>query len=375
MHSTRLFSNMVGAKVALMMFISMQVSAQQWWRDDFNGSGSPSSSNWNVDHANGGFGNNELQFYTNRTSNVTQGSNCLQLIARRENYGGNAYTSGKITSYGKRHWGSGFIEARMSIPMGQGLWPAFWMLGVNIGSIGWPACGEIDIMEHVNNDNGIHGTIHWNGPNGYASYGGYRANVGPSGWHNYQINWNNNSIRWYVDGNLYHTANIANNINSTEEFHRDFFLILNLAVGGNWPGSPNSGTPFPSTLWVDYVAVYAPNTSLTGREGIVNEPQTFTSLDNNRSRTFEPTTTSPEEVVSLTAYPSPFTDKLTYTVPEEHATHTFRLFDMTGTPLIVNNVTGKEKAHTIDVSHLASGFYVVRVTNGSFSKSLKVKKQ
>ncbi len=210
----------------------------------------------------------------------------------------------------------------------------FWMLGVNIGSVGWPACGEIDIMEHVNNDNGVHGTIHWNGPGGYASYGGYRANVGPSGWHTYQINWNNLSIRWYVDGNLYHTANITNNINSTEEFHRDFFLILNLAVGGNWPGAPNGSTPFPSTLWVDYVAVYAPNTSLGAREGTTAFVE---SKQGNipKAREFQTASLTEEEADDVQAFPNPFTERLSYKTPKAYSNHTLKMFDLSGKQVIV----------------------------------------
>ena len=343
----------------ILMLCSLNANAQLWWGDEFNGSGSPSSSNWNIDHANGGFGNNELQFYTNRTSNVTQGSGCLQLIARRENYGGNAYTSGKITSAGKRQFGSGWMEGRMSIPTGQGLWPAFWMLGVNIGSVGWPACGEIDIMEHVNNEQGVHGTIHWNGPNGYSYYGGYGA-TNVNGWHNYQVNWNQYSIKWYIDGVQYHTANITNNVNSTEEFHRDFFFILNFAVGGNWPGNPNASTPFPSTLWVDYVRVYQP--SAAAREVGEEEIAQTESGDLEQSSVYPNPVTRGE---SLTIHVKNYNEKALVNVG---------ILDMKGS--VVASTTRNQGTFTMQTTEsMKDGVYLVKVTNGvnSYVKKLLVK--
>jgi beta-glucanase (GH16 family) len=341
--------------VGLMMLFSFNASAQLWWGDEFNGSGTPSSSNWGVDNANGGFGNNELQFYTSRTSNVTQGSNCLQIIARRENYGGNAYTSGKITSFGKRHWGSGWIEGRMSLPQGQGLWPAFWMLGVNIGSVGWPACGEIDIMEHVNSDGNVYGTIHWDA-GGHAQYGGSKA-VNVSGWHNYQINWNQYSIKWYVDGVQYHAANITNNVNSTEEFHRDFFIILNLAVGGNWPGAPNSGTPFPSTMWVDYVRVYQPSSA--ARENTIEIAEEITKS---------------EEALDGGIFPNPVVSGNAVTVKvrnyNSHALVNVGLVDLSGK--IVASETGNQESLTISTRDMKEGMYLVKVTNGNNSYTSKL---
>jgi len=345
--------------IGMMMLFCVNANAQLWWGDEFNGSGSPSSSNWNIDQANGGFGNNELEFYTNRTSNVTQGNNCLQLIARRENYGGNAYTSGKITSFGKRQFGSGWIEGRMSLPQGQGLWPAFWMLGVNIGSVGWPACGEIDIMEHINSEGGVHGTIHWDA-GGHVQYGAY-SSVNVSGWHNYQINWNQYSIKWYVDGIQYLTANITNNINSTEEFHRDFFIILNLAVGGNWPGNPNSSTPFPSTMWVDYVRVYQP--SAAAREGTVEIAE---EVKGERDQSSEG---------SGSVSPNPVRKGDSFTVKvrnyDPHALVNIGLVDLNGK--IIATETGNQESVTVNTrSDLNGGMYLVKVTNGTNSYATKI---
>jgi beta-glucanase (GH16 family) len=145
------------------------------------------------------------------------------------------------------------MQARIAGPMGQGLWPAFWMLGSNIASVPWPGCGEIDIMEHINSSANVLGTIHWNNP-GHVSYTAMNTGVGFSGYHIYAINWTSSAITWYIDGAAKGSANIAGNINSTEEFHRSFFVILNLAVGGSWPGAPNSSTPFPANLNVDWIA-------------------------------------------------------------------------------------------------------------------------
>jgi hypothetical protein len=134
------------------------------------------------------------------------------------------------------------------------------MLGTNIGSVGWPASGEIDIMEHINFENITHGTIHWDS-GGHASYGGATPGIDVTQYHLYGIEWDQNAIRWYIDGAKYFEANIQNSINSTEEFHRPFFLILNLAMGGAWPGNPNAQTASTQTLRVDYIRVYQQGTT------------------------------------------------------------------------------------------------------------------
>src|SRR5690606_29551223 len=134
----------------------------------------------------------------------------------------------------RKHFKYGKIEARIALPSGVGLWPAFWMLGANINTVSWPACGEIDIMEHINTAAETHGTIHWQDHNGnYANYGGPVA-TNPTAFHNYSVEWDANAIRWYLDGVQYFEASIANGVNGTSEFHNEFFLLLNMAVGGNW---------------------------------------------------------------------------------------------------------------------------------------------
>jgi len=165
------------------------------------------------------------------------------------------YTSARIKTQGLQNFTYGKVEARIKLPSGQGLWPAFWMLGSNITSVGWPASGEIDIMERVNNNPYVNGTVHWDA-NGYASYGNISGNLDFSQFHTYSIEWDANYIRWFVDGNKYNEIYIQNGTGNTEEFQKPFFILLNMAVGGNWPGSPNGSTPFPSQMLVDYVRVY-----------------------------------------------------------------------------------------------------------------------
>ncbi|NHZ92218.1 family 16 glycosylhydrolase [Massilia sp. CCM 8733] len=226
------------------------------WADEFNGT-SLDTSKWNIEVNGDGGGNNELQYYTARSENIRVTGGELVIEARKEAYMGKQYTSGRITTQNKASWQYGRMEARMKIPTGKGTWPAFWMLGNSISSVGWPASGEIDIMEHVNSEAVTHGTIHWRDHNNaYANYGGPSGNLDFSQFHVYAVEWDASVIRWYVDGNKFHEVNIAGGINGTSEFHAPYFLLFNLAVGGNWPGSPDGSTAFPNRMQVDYVRVY-----------------------------------------------------------------------------------------------------------------------
>lgn len=238
--------------------------AQSWqlvWQDEFtNGIGS----NWRFETGNGasGWGNNELQYY--RRENATVENGALVITAKREDFGGYRYTSARMTTQGLANFKYGRIEARIKLPRRTGLWPAFWMLGSNIGNVGWPASGEIDIMEQVNADAAVHGTVHWQGNDGgHASYGGF-TNVDTTAWHDYAVEWDANAIRWYVDGRQFHVIDITNNAGGTDEFQRDFFLLLNMAVGGNWPGFNIDETALPAKMYVDHVRVYkaASNTAV-----------------------------------------------------------------------------------------------------------------
>jgi beta-glucanase (GH16 family) len=226
------------------------------WADEFNGT-SLDSSKWNIEVNGNGGGNNELQYYTARQENIRVTGGELVIEARKEAYMGKQYTSGRITTQNKASWQYGRMEARMKIPTGKGTWPAFWMLGNSISTVGWPASGEIDIMEHVNSEAFTHGTIHWSDQNNaYANYGGPSGSLDYSQYHVYAVEWDASAIRWYVDGNKFHEVNIAGGVNGTSEFHAPYFFLFNLAVGGNWPGSPDASTVFPNRMQVDYVRVY-----------------------------------------------------------------------------------------------------------------------
>ena len=144
----------------------------------------------------------------------------------------------------------------MKLPMGQGLWPAFWTLGTSIDQVGWPSCGEIDVMEHINNENRTYGTAHWAGKGKRHTSSGSSYGVDPTQYHVYAVTWNSSNISWYVDNILFHQLNIEGGVNNTSELHTPQYLLLNLAVGGNWPGSPDASTVFPATVFVDYVRVY-----------------------------------------------------------------------------------------------------------------------
>jgi beta-glucanase (GH16 family) len=236
---------------AVLLFAGLStVAGAQTWNEDFNGT-SVNTGDWNFET--GAAANNELEWY--QTPNATVSGGILNIQARRENVGGKAYTSSRINTAGKHQFTFGHIEARIQGALGQGYWPAFWMLGANIGSVGWPACGEIDIMETVNATNTEFGTIHWGNPGStHVSYG-VNTGMNFAGFNTFAIDWTSAAITWKLNGATFGSANIANNINNTGAFHAPFFIIINYAIGGDWPGSPNASTVFPTNLKVDYVHV------------------------------------------------------------------------------------------------------------------------
>lgn len=237
------------------------------WSDEFNGS-SLDTSKWTAEIGNGssGWGNNELQYYTNRSENLSVHDGALHITARNESYNGYNYTSARLKTQDKFYFKYGHIEARMAIPSGQGIWPAFWMLGQNIGSVGWPRCGEIDIMEAINAENRVYGTCHWDN-GGHANYGTNSGNYDITQWHTYALDWDDQYIRTYVDGQKYYEIYIGGNAGGTEELHNQFFLLLNVAVGGNWPGFSVDNGRFPQTLKVDYIRVYQDNINYVSTSG------------------------------------------------------------------------------------------------------------
>ncbi|HZN06916.1 MAG TPA: glycoside hydrolase family 16 protein, partial [Pyrinomonadaceae bacterium] len=231
------------------------------WSDEFNGS-AISSANWGFDLGGGGWGNNELQNYTSRPENARVTNGMLVIETRRESFGGNAYTSARLKTQGKQSFGiNTWVEARINAPETQGIWPAFWMLGNSITTVGWPSCGEIDIME-IQGQNPFRnfGTIHWADPGGnHVSFGGIfnSSSSLTAGFHTFAMSRTATSIKWYVDRVQYAEANIAGGINSTSEFQGPFFIILNVAVGGNFVGNPDGTTVFPQQMQVDWVRVWS----------------------------------------------------------------------------------------------------------------------
>jgi len=236
------------------------------FEDDFTTDGSINETFWNYDLGIGnaisgdGWGNNELQYYTDRPDNIKVEGGMLHIIAQQESYMGSGYTSGRINSVGKIEQKYGRFEARIQLPWGQGLWPAFWLLGDNINEVGWPQCGEIDIMEYRGqNPTVLIGSVH--GP-GYAAgeaEGKEYEIVNDrfdTGFHVFGIEWGPEYINYYVDDVLYNQITPAD-VEGEWVFDHPFYIILNLAVGGNFVGSPNANTVFPQTMLVDYVKVYS----------------------------------------------------------------------------------------------------------------------
>jgi beta-glucanase (GH16 family) len=240
----------------LLCFSSFILNAQSWklvWSDEFDKAGLPDPAKWGNEV--GFIRNHELQYYTERrieNSEVKDGN--LMIIGRKENYKDAGYTSASLTTDQKFSWTYGKIEAKIKLPAGQGMWPAFWMLGQNIHEIGWPRCGEIDIMEHINNEDVTHGTLHWYNEKHVSSGGTAPCDV--TKYHVYSVEWDREAVRFLLDGNQYWKVEIKDNVSSTEEFHKPHYIILNLAIGGDWPKNPDATSVFPDTMYVDYVRVY-----------------------------------------------------------------------------------------------------------------------
>ncbi len=244
-----------GQTISKSIQVTVTVAQSLVWSDEFNTPGAPDPAKWGYDigTGSGGWGNNELQHYTNRTDNAIVSNGTLKIIAKREAFSGSAFTSARLLSKNKFSVKYGKIEARAKIPVGVGTWPAIWMLGNNIDAVGWPACGEIDIMEHKGSDqNRIYGTLHYPGRSGGNANGNTIVvpNV-TTDFNIYAVEWTSASIKFSVNGNVFHTV-----ANSTSiPFNQNFFLILNQAMGGTF-GGPVDPSFNTSTLEIDYIRVY-----------------------------------------------------------------------------------------------------------------------
>jgi beta-glucanase (GH16 family) len=235
--------------------VTINVTTAPIWSDEFDANGAPNSSRWGYDigTGSGGWGNNESQYYTNRLDNVKVENGYLKIVTKKEAYQGSNYTSARLKTQGKFSIKYGKIEIRAKLPEGKGTWPALWMLGDNIGTAGWPACGEIDIMEHTgNNLNKILGTLHYPGRSGgNADSSSKTISNATTEFHIYSIDWRADFIKFYVDNQLFKSFTNTSSL----PFNQKFFLIMNCAMGGNLGGAidPNFAS---STFEIDYVRVY-----------------------------------------------------------------------------------------------------------------------
>ena len=234
------------------------------WYDEFD-STSLDMNKWSYEVGGHGFGNNELQFYTNDTSNVFTKEGVLHIRAKFEAAGiGEStnlrnFSSARLRTLGKGDWKYVRIDVKAKLALGQGIWPAIWMLPTDWTYGNWPKSGEIDIMEHVNLENRFLGTVHSESQHGSNGVGGEIEVQGLNeNFHDYSLEWDSDQMSFAFNDSIFFTLNKADYTDDEEHwpFDQPFFLILNLAVGGNWPGSPNSSTEFPSKFFINYVRVY-----------------------------------------------------------------------------------------------------------------------
>lgn len=285
MASRRLIFLLAIGIAALLLLVPVLLIAPQegspWrlaWSDEFDGPAGeqPDPAFWTFEIGDGrskgipGWGNNELEFYSDSPANAAfDGAGNLVITALELDpalapicyYGTCRYTSARLITEGKVEQQYGRIEARIRVPQGRGLWPAFWMLGNNLPTAGWPAAGEIDIMEHIGKEPAtVYGTIHgvrYSGASGISGHISLPEGGLADDFHVYAVEWEPEQIRWYLDDTNYFTATVESLPPNAEwAFDHPFYLILNVAVGGNWPGRPDETTQFPQQMLVDYVRIY-----------------------------------------------------------------------------------------------------------------------
>lgn len=228
------------------------------WHDEFDGE-AIDTNNWTYDLGAGGWGNGEAEYYTSRPENARLENGMLVIEARQEKFEDSYYTSARLKTQGLQSFQYGRMEARLKVPSGKGLWPAFWMLGSNFNGNNWPDCGEIDIMEYIGKEPDlIFGTLHgpgYSGALGFSQWNRQTYNIADD-FHTYAIEWEPDQIRWFYDGVQYHTVSRTDIGDREWVFDQPFFFIINLAVGGQLPGPVGLDTVFPTQLYVDYVRVY-----------------------------------------------------------------------------------------------------------------------
>ncbi len=244
-----------GQTISKSIDVAVSVSLTLVFSDEFNTAGAPDPSKWGYDigTGNGGWGNNELQYYTNSSDNSIVSNGTLKITAKKESFSGSAYTSARLLTKNKFSTKYGKVEVRAKLPAGTGTWPAIWMLGNNIDAVGWPACGEIDIMEHKGSDqNRVYGTLHHPGHSGANGDGGTTViSNATTDFNIYSMEWNASVIKFSVNGNVFYS--FPNNSNLP--FNQNFFLILNVAMGGSF-GGPVDPAFSNASMEVDYVRVW-----------------------------------------------------------------------------------------------------------------------
>lgn len=302
------------------------------WSDEFDGT-SLNTSIWTPEIGAGGWGNNELQYYTANPQNLTVSNGSLKITALEETTGSSSYTSSRIITRDLYEFQHGKIESRIKIPVGQGIWPAFWMLGANFDQVGWPQCGEIDVMEHINNESLTNGTVHWYNNVSHA-YEGSSVPIDESEFHVYGAIWNETHIQFYVDDFIYYQFDYAAYTNSTPIFQKPFFFLLNVAVGGNWPGNPDASTVFPATMEVDYVRVYQLET--------VDVPEI-------------------NETPVLSVYPNPVKDVVAISFKNYQANSQYSVYNAIG--LLIASGTLTSQWNVLDTKNWPQGVYFLHIRN------------
>lgn len=352
---------------SFIMYFSLNpgtASAQEWelvWEDTFEAD-SLDLDKWSYQYGTGtseglvGWGNNELQFYTDREENIYLEDGKLHIRAKEESHGNRDYTSARIRSINQGDWVYGKFEARAKLPKGQGLWPAIWMMPTESVYGGWPRSGEIDIMELVGHEPAtVHGTVHYGPawPNNLERGGSYTLDEGTfnDGFHTFTIIWEPNRIRWFVDDQLYVLVTPNHLAPHNWPFDQKFHFIVNVAVGGNWPGNPDATTEFPQEMIVDYVRVY-------------QDPELVTSSEQ---------TDNPGAYQLHQNYPNPFnpTTQISFDLPQSSNVRV-EVYDIMGRQVsIAANDFYQAGTHsvTFDAGSLSSGTYMYRLVTDTYSET------
>ena len=344
----------------LLFAINLSSHGQCWnlvWSDEFNGT-TLDQTKWAYLTGTGcpnlcGWGNNELEYYTNITDNVFESGGTLKIKANYSaNYlgSGKNYTSGKIITQGKASWQYGRFDASIKLPSATGVWPAFWLLPL---SGNWPADGEIDVIETSNkNPTVLNSTLHY-GTSSSPQYTGISYNTSDlsAAFHKYSLVWKQDTIKFYLDDKLYYTLNSSKTVGKVWPFNKQaFYIILNVAVGGNYPGKSPISTEYPTQMEIDYVRVYTNGVCTTD----VNEIDT--------------------KQVQFNVYPNPFTDGFTINSTNVDKPVNILIFDYAGKLVYKNEHQAMNSSVNIG-NNLSAGIYIVKIIGEDFVKQLKIMKK